>query len=294
MHLPHLVRLLVIGLAALTISGSPRAETPAPRPPSAQQIIDRIKDKVACPRRGDTVDTFKAGDPGRPVTGIVTTFAATFDVLTRAAAAGKNLVIAHEPTFYEHREDTRPIEGDPVLEAKRALLKKEGILVWRFHDLVHCRRPDGINEGMIQAMGWQKHQRPGTPPTFTVPPTTVRALATDLRQKLKARAVRVVGNLDTRVTKVGFMAGAADAANQIRFLASPEVEVLVTGESREWETVEYVRDAVAQGRRKALILLGHVPSEESGMEATAAWLRTFIPEVPTVFMPAGDPFQTLE
>lgn len=294
MHLPPIAPLLAVCLTALWTSGPAQAEPAAPGPPSAQQIVDRIKDKVACARRGDTVDTFKAGDPSRPVTGIVTTFAATFDVLTRAAAAGKNLVIAHEPTFYEHREDTRPIEGDPVLEAKRALLKKEGIMVWRFHDLVHCRRPDGIHEGMIQAMGWLKHQRPGTPPTFTLPATTVRALARDLRHKLKARAVRVVGNLEAKVTKIGFMPGAADAANQIRLLASPEVEVLVTGESREWETVEYVRDAVAQGRRKALILLGHVPSEERGMETTAAWLRTFIPEVPTVFMPAGDPFQTLE
>src|SRR5687767_13427200 len=121
----------------------------APTPSiSARQVIERITNKVGCDRRlRDSVDTFKGGDPNAKVTGIVTTFAATFEVLRRAAAAGKNLVITHEPTFYEHREDTGPIEGDPVLEAKRAFIRKHGLIVWRFHDQVHCGRPDGIYQG---------------------------------------------------------------------------------------------------------------------------------------------------
>ena len=267
----------------------------APPALTAKQVIDRIKAKIACERRlRDSVDTFKGGDPGAKVTGIATTFAATFEVLGRAAASGKNLVITHEPTFYEHREDTRPIEGDPVLEAKRAFIRKHGLIVWRFHDQVHCGRPDAIYQGVIKVMGWQERQRPGTPATFTLPAITVRALSTDLKERLKARAVRVVGNLDLPVTKVGFLAGASDAADQIRLLARDDVEVLVAGESREWETVEYARDAVAQGRKKALILLGHVPSEEAGMEATASWLRGFVSEVPVEFIPAGDPFSSVQ
>ena len=265
------------------------------QPPTARAIIERIQSKVACTRRiANTVDTFKAGNPDQPVTGIVTTFAATWQVLARATAGGKNLIIAHEPTFYEHREDTREIEGDAVLAAKRAFLEKHGLLVWRFHDLSHCRRPDLISEGMIEALGWQKQQRPGLPPTFNLAPIRLRALAADLRRKLNASAVRVVGKLDASVTKVGFLAGASDAPDQIRFLARPDVEVLVTGESREWETVEWVRDAVAQGRNKALIVLGHVPSEESGMKAAARWLSTFITEVPIEFVPAGDPFAPMD
>ena len=34
------------------------------------------------------------------------------------------------------------------------------------------------------------------------------------------------------------------------------------GEAREWETVEYVDDAVAAGQKKALIIIGHIPSEQ--------------------------------
>jgi putative NIF3 family GTP cyclohydrolase 1 type 2 len=72
----------------------------------------------------------------------------------------------------------------------------------------------------------------------------------------------------------------------------PDVDVLVIGESREWEGIEYARDAVTAGKKKGLIVLGHVPSEESGMEECARWLKTFVSEVPIEFMPSGEPFWT--
>ena len=52
------------------------------------------------------------------------------------------------------------------------------------------------------------------------------------------------------------------------------------GEAREWETVEYVDDAVAAGEDKALVIVGHIPSEQAGMEECARWLKGFVTEVP--------------
>ena len=70
----------------------------------------------------------------------------------------------------------------------------------------------------------------------------------------------------------------------------PEVDVIVAGEVREWESVEYVRDQVFSGAKKGLILLGRVVSEEPGMEVCANWLKTFVPEVPIRHLAAGDPY----
>jgi hypothetical protein len=64
----------------------------------------------------------------------------------------------------------------------------------------------------------------------------------------------------------------------------------VIGEVPEWETIEYVSDAAAQGKRKALILMGHIPSEQAGMENCAEWLKTFIKDVKIGFVPALEPF----
>src|SRR5207302_8647825 len=69
--------------------------------------------------------------------------------------------------------------------------------------------------------------------------------------------------------------------------------LLLAGEPREWETVEYVADAIAEGRHKALIILSHVPSEQFGMDECAKWLKTFVTEVPIEFVPTKDPFAPL-
>jgi len=62
------------------------------------------------------------------------------------------------------------------------------------------------------------------------------------------------------------------------------------GDPREWETVEYVADAVTQGRKKALIVIGHVPSEQAGMEECTRWLSGFVKDVPIEFVAAKQPF----
>ena len=65
---------------------------------------------------------------------------------------------------------------------------------------------------------------------------------------------------------------------------------MIVGETREWEVVEYAQDLISMGRKKALLVLGHVVSEQSGMKYCAAWLKTFITEVPVDFVPAVEPF----
>ncbi len=85
---------------------------------TARQVIEQIRKNTGVEWRKETVDTFKTGNPDTPVTGIATTFIASLDVLQRAAAAGRNLIITHEPTFYNHLDKTGDIEGDAVLAAK--------------------------------------------------------------------------------------------------------------------------------------------------------------------------------
>src|SRR5689334_243138 len=96
------------------------APAQAPQPLTAEQVIARIHEHVGVPWRKETVDTIKAGDPSTKVTGIATTMFATYDVLQRAAAEGKNFVIAHEPTFYSHLDKTEAFASanDPVWAAK--------------------------------------------------------------------------------------------------------------------------------------------------------------------------------
>lgn len=257
---------------------------------TAAQVIARIKENVGVPWRSETVDTIKAGSPDTPVTGIATTMMATFDVLQRAAAAKRNLVITHEPTFYSHEDKTDELTNDPVFQAKHAFIEKNNLVVFRFHDHIHARKPDGILLGMTNALGWTSYQSPDNPHLFTPPPQTLDALARGIQNKLQIRTMRVIGDHQLKVTRVALSPGYGNPVGMRRALSNPQVDVAIIGEAREWEGIEYAQDAIAAGLKKGLIVMGHVVSEESGMKECARWLGTFISEAPIEFIPANEPF----
>ena len=259
---------------------------------TARQVIERIQKNVGVAWRSQTVDTFKAGNPDTPVTGIATTMMATYDVLRRAAAAGDNLVITHEPTFYGHQDETAALvkENDAVLAAKQALIEKYHLVVWRFHDHWHARTPDGIQTGMLRALGWGKLVNPSNSHLLVMPETTVAELASSIKERLGIHVIRVVGDPAMRVTKVALSPGYGAFPGARHMLQRDDVEVLVIGEGVEWEIVEYADDAAAEGKHKALIILGHIPSEQAGMEDCAGWIRGFVPEVPVQFIATAEPF----
>jgi putative NIF3 family GTP cyclohydrolase 1 type 2 len=265
------------------------------KPLTAEQIIDRIKKETRVPWTGQTVDVFKTGDPQVPVTGIITTMFATMDILKQAVAQGCNLIITHEPTFYNHLDDTVALAGmhNPIYADKKKYIEDHNLVIWRFHDHIHMMKPDEIIAGVVHKLGWEKYEvKPGIS-YFIMPETSVRDLAVAAKKSLGISGLKVIGNPDLKVTKVAFAPGAPGSEIQMAALAREDVEVLLIGESREWETVEYARDATEQGKHKAMIILGHVPSEEAGMEECARWLKTFITEVPVKYIQTPEPFWVL-
>jgi putative NIF3 family GTP cyclohydrolase 1 type 2 len=279
-HLKLTSTLLAVISTAGVSSGETRAQATPVQPAvslTAAALVDRIKAHVGVEWQAETVDTFKAGDPGTPVKGVAVTMMATLDVLQRAARAGHNLVITHEPTFFDHLDATGALEreSDPVLAAKLAFIRTHGLVVWRFHDHWHKRSPDGVQEGMVKALGWERYRTPD-PLVFVMPATTVRQLAADVKTRLGVTAMRFVGRPDMTVTRVALLPGAWGFGAHRKSLQRPDVEAVLIGEAQEWETIEYVVDAVAAGLHKALIVPGHVPSEQAGMEECGRWLRGFI------------------
>lgn len=258
---------------------------------TARELVEEIKKQVGVEWKKDTVDTFKAGNPDTVVTGVAVTMMATMNVLERASAKGLNFVITHEPTFYAHLDTPEGIpESDPVWAEKRAFIEKHGLVVWRFHDHWHMRKPDGIEAGVVRVLGWEKFQRPDNQYLFVMPEITLTELAEQVSRKLDSSVVRVVGEPGMKITRLGLSPGAAGSQREIHALEQDDVQVLLVGETREWETVEYAADAVSEGRNKALIVLGHVPSEQPGMEECARWLKGFVKNLPVEFVPAKQPF----
>lgn len=253
---------------------------------TARQVIERIQKTLGVAWRADTVDTFKAGNPDTTVRGIATTVMATMSVLERAGAAGRNLIITHEPTFYGHTDETAPLESDPIYQRKAELIKKHDLVIWRFHDHWHMRKPEPMTEGFLRTVGWDKY--PVTGRLTTVPEMTLEAAARHVQEKFGVKALRVIGERTTKIAKVAFMPGYGQPQAMMRNLG--DADLIVCGEQREWEGLYYAHDVVSSGRAKGVIVLGHAISEEPGMEICAEWLKTFITEVPVELIRAGEPF----
>ena len=256
------------------------------------EVVERIRKNVGVPWRAETVDTIKAGTAETPVKGIATTMMATFDVVRRASAAGLNFVITHEPTFYNHEDKTSDLAGDATWQAKDEFLRKNGMAVFRFHDHWHARRPDGIATGMAEELAWTKNTDAQNPRLFHFDNMTLGDLAREMKAKLKVRTMRVVGDPALRVRTAAANWGYANQMGGIHALERPGVDVLIIGEAREWEVVEYAADTVTSGSRKALIVLGHIVSEQAGMKYCARWLKPLVSEVPVEFVAAEEPFWT--
>jgi putative NIF3 family GTP cyclohydrolase 1 type 2 len=261
-------------------------------PLTAGQVVDRIRQQVGVPWRTQTVDQIVAGDENTPVHGIATTMMATLDVVERAAAAGKNMIVTHETPFYLHQDHTEDIKDDPTLKYKLAFIRQHNMAIFHFHDHWHARKPDGIATGMMQQLGWQKNVDPDNPKQFTFSGEPLAHFCRDIQSKLKDRTIRVVGDPRLPVKRVLVSWGFVGRMPGISLFARPDVDVFICGETREWELVEYACDSMTAGNKKALILLGHVVSEQGGMIYCADWLRPFIPEVPVEFIPTREPFWT--
>jgi putative NIF3 family GTP cyclohydrolase 1 type 2 len=282
-------RNLMLSGAGLTLAGLVPAQEPKTTL-TAAQVIDRIKSNIGIPWREQTVDKIIVGDPETVVKGIAITMMATLDVIQRAAAAGKNMVITHEPTFYSHQDTIDQLKDDAIYQLKVDFLRKNNMVVFHFHDHWHGRRPDGIAVGMARELGWEKNADPQNPRLFTFPATPLARFAKDIEARLKIRTMRVVGDPALPIQHAIASWGNVSQFPGIPLLARPDIDVLIVGETREWEVVEYAADMVTAGRKKALIVLGHVVSEQAGMKYCAEWLKPLIPEVPVEFIAAAEPF----
>lgn len=263
---------------------------------TARQVVERLDAHIGAPPRETTVDGILAGDPDTPVRGVAVTMMATLDVLQRAAARGLDLVITHEPLYFDHhgRSDaTFAAEGDPVFAAKSAFVAEHGLVVHHLHDAWHDRTPDGILTGTLRALGWLDAQRADHPEIVDLTPTTLGELAAHVAQALGAQGLRYVGDPGARVATVAVQPGFQGFEWNRKLLARPDVDAIVIGEAHEWETGEYAADAVTAGVAAGIVVVGHVPSEQQGMVELGHWLADLVPEVPVEIVAAADAYRTV-
>jgi putative NIF3 family GTP cyclohydrolase 1 type 2 len=220
---------------------------------------------------------------------------ATDAVIEKTITLGANFIIAHEPTYYNHADETVWLGDDPVLRFKKNLLDRHGIVVWRFHDGIHAHKPDGIRMGVMQALGWEKYYNADAPALVTVPILSLQEMIAHVKERLGIDHLKYIGDPAQPCGKIVLMPGASGGRAQIGAIQKYQPDLLICGELNEWETSEYIRDAryagPSGGAKVALIVLGHSASEEPGMQWLVPVLQQKAPGVPITHLVSGDAFQ---
>ena len=263
------------------------------------EVIDAIlTDCCGDFRLEKTCDLIISGSAETEVTGIVTTFMATVDVIRSAIEAGANMIITHEPTYFTGIDETDWLVNDPVYISKKKLIDDNNITIWRFHDHMHMAKTDRIYDGLLKEIGWERFliKDHPFPHCYEIEETTLAELAVFFKEKFSMDVVQIVGKLDMNCKRIGILVGGGSLGlgteqRPMELMNEKKLDIMVCGDITEWTLSAYVNDAQMMGFNKGMIVVGHERTEEWGMKHMADWLKPLVNGIPVTFVDAGEPFK---
>ena len=257
-------------------------------------------------------DEYKSGFEDEECTGVAVALVPTLGVIRRTIEAGCNLLITHEPIFYQTPDFPKWFASfdNHVASEKERLLRENHITVWRDHDHMHAHRPDSIFAGVLKYLGWTDYlcEDEGFPEmtyVLDLPQTDATDLSHFLMERIGMNGVRLIGNPHAKIRRIALVGhlypeafgktettpdGFTEYGTEIIGLMEHHgVQAIIPGEVIEWTVLSYIRDAAAMGEDKAALIIGHFNWEELGMR----YARDYIEELvfgacPVKYLPTGD------
>ena len=229
----------------------------------------------------DQDEDVRFGDPHAEVRGVLFCWMATAEALDQAHAQGCNVVVCHEDLWFPYSFRGRP-ETYLTWKANRVRAERAvryGLTIFRCHGTMDAIC---ILDDIIRLLGFPEPvvSGPGFVRICQIEPVTVRCLAQQVRDTLSLDAVRVCGNLDQVVRRVGFPWGGLGLSLNDSFLNTlidQGCEVLVAGEMDEY-AMRLVGDCGVP-----MIETSHSVSENPGIQNFAERFRADHPGLPVVF-----------
>lgn len=253
----------------------------------AIEVLERLNTFSAA-TLAQTVDTIKAGSDEKEVRRVAFCFTATADVIKAAHEWGADVLITHEPTYFDHFDN---FNQHPVAIAKRELLESTGMTVYRWHDHPHAAVPDVIHMGFLEKTGL-KGTLDGR--FFMLDESmTAREIAAQTEKESGVKHARIIGAADKPVKKIAMCLGACGDM-VFDLVKNSDCETVIAGEICEWREGCFVRDAALLGFNKSIILLGHCGSERDGMSYLTDVWNTLCPDIPGKYFETGEVYTYTE
>ncbi|MGH9680339.1 MAG: Nif3-like dinuclear metal center hexameric protein [Candidatus Acidiferrales bacterium] len=276
---------------------------------TANAVVEKIRDQARSAWMGGTSEGFQCGNANATVTGIATAWTPTIDALQKAISLRHNLIISMEPPFWREfgtvqtevslgTPSKKVLEENSVYQFKKKLIDYNGLILWRFNENYRALPSNPRLNALARTLGYKAHEDPAASQklaaigagVYEIPEISLVDLAKKARDRANARALRVLGNPKEIVKRVALMPGYIEDEDIMAIVRDRNVDVVVCGEACEWEAFEYAEDWITAGWGKGMIMLGRASSEDPGAKELAAWIGSFLTDVPVIGIAVGEPF----
>ncbi len=240
-----------------------------------------------------------AGDRDAEVSGIVTCWSPPLDVLERAVAANANMVISHEPLLWQvcGRDpeaglkwyDERHVSAKIPNQKRLKYVFDRGLACYRYHSNWDWAPKYGMVDMLARLLSLGE-QTGGTreAPVYTIAATKVAELVSIAREVLNLGPVRLVGDPERVVTRVGIgQGGFGQMFTYGEVHADSGAEFVFFGEMLDY-TIRYCAEVGL-----CALELGHCQSEHPGMIGMAQFLQESLPGLPVQCLHSGEPWQVV-
>lgn len=293
MNRRQLIKSGLLGAAAVSSAGSLQAQPKGgPSPVTAKDVHDYLMRQGPWVDPKDTVDTFKAGDPGTVVRKMAVAWMSYTWALGQAVQQGCNLFVCHEPTFYDHVDRDESVFAFEAARKKRAFIRESKLVILRCHDVWDRVEKEGIPSAWAEFLGLARRVKQDTfCHVYEVPAVTAGELARQVAAKvatLGQQAVELIGPEDKEIRTVAIGTG---AITPFRHMAGELKADLVIATD---DGFCYWRDgALAIDMEYPVIVVHHGCSEEFGIRKLADHLARAFPAVPVTFIPEKCMFKSI-
>jgi putative NIF3 family GTP cyclohydrolase 1 type 2 len=236
--------------------------------------------------RETTVDQIIHG-PDQEIAKVAVCWMPFSETIVEAHRRGANVIVAHEPTFYDHREiDNKTGENyKEAARTKKQLLDETGITILRCHDVWDAVPGKGVPDcwgaflGLSDLVASTTYLR-----VYQIPPTQAHQLVKNFALKTKAKGQSTwgfYGDPDRVITKVGTGTGCCSNPHEL-FALGAELAVSVDDIVRAWIDGEW---AIDTGHPVAVV--NHGVAESIAMDSLADELRSVLPGVEVTVIDQG-------
>lgn len=257
----------------------------------AREILEHFLSVGTWLDYNNTVDKIIIGDPVKEIRSVIVTWMSTFDALKEAANTGVDMVITHEPTFWEHSRELETMNTEifnGIGEKKKEFIEKNGIVILRCHD-TWDRMPDiGIPWAWGRFLGFTANpaviSENGFLHRYDITPVSLETFAESIAAKtavIGEPVVQVCGNPEQMVSRIGIGTGCICNPADFAGLGCDAVIVCDDGTSY-WREIQSAKDT-----EFPVIRVNHGTSEEPGMASLADYVRLIFPDINCRHLPHG-------